>query len=75
MLLASGKLDAQGRTLAKLVYWLPLIQIAFGTYHVPGAALIPPAFAAYLLLRLIGAGDRDRLWTLPATARGAVRIS
>ncbi len=54
LLLASGKLDAQGRILAKLVYWLPLVQIALGTYHVPGAALIPPAFALYALLRLNG---------------------
>lgn len=79
VLLGSGTLDPQGRTLAKLIYWLPLIQIVLGTWHVPGPALIPPAFAAYLLLRLIGAGDRDRLWTWLgswlATARRAVRMS
>jgi hypothetical protein len=75
MLLASGALDAQGRTLAKLMYWLPLIQIVLGTWHVPGPALIPPAFAAYLLLRLCGAEDRDRLWTLLTTVRRAVRMS
>jgi hypothetical protein len=75
VLLASGTLDAQGRTLAKLIYWLPLIQIVLGTWYVPGPALIPPAFAAYLVLRLIGAEDRDRLWTWLATARRAVRMS
>jgi hypothetical protein len=75
VLLGSDTLDPQGRTLAKLIYWLPLIQIVLGTWHVPGPALIPPAFAAHLLLRPIGAADRDRLWTRLATARRAVRMS
>jgi hypothetical protein len=51
-LLATGKLDAAGRRLAQLVYWLPLIQLVLGTLHVPGPALIAPAFAVYLLMRL-----------------------
>jgi hypothetical protein len=72
MLLANGKLDERGRTLAKLVYWLPLIQIGLGTYHIPGPALIPPAFAAYLLIRLTHAGERARPWALlPANRRAA----
>ena len=57
MLLASGKLDARGQTLAKLAYWLPLIQLAFGTFHVPGPALIPAAVAAGVLMRLMAPGD------------------
>jgi hypothetical protein len=57
MLLAAGKLDARGQTVAKLVYWLPLIQMIFGQYHIPGPALIPPAFAVFLLVRL---AQRDR---------------
>jgi hypothetical protein len=57
MLLATGGLGMLGATLAKLVYWLPLIQIGLGQFHVPGPALIAPAFAAYLLMRLIAAGE------------------
>jgi Glycosyltransferase family 87 len=52
MLLARGNLDTTGQTLAKLVYWLPLIQMIFGQYHVPGPALILPAFAIFLSMRL-----------------------
>jgi hypothetical protein len=50
-LLATAKLDAPGR-LAQLVYWAPALQLALGTYHLPGPALIAPAFAVYLLARL-----------------------
>ncbi len=60
MLLASGKLDTLGQTLAKLVYWLPLIQMIFGQYHIPGPALIVPAFAGFLLMRVLKpAGGRE----------------
>jgi hypothetical protein len=59
MLLARGRLNTTGQTLAKLVYWLPLIQMIFGQYHVPGPALILPAFAAFLLMRVLKpAADR-----------------
>jgi hypothetical protein len=51
-LLANGALDARGRLMARLVYWLPLIQIALGTVHVPGPALIAPAFALYIFQRI-----------------------
>ena len=51
-LLASGTLDARGRWLARLIYWLPLLQIGLGTLHIPGPALIAPAFALYLFVRL-----------------------
>jgi hypothetical protein len=51
-LLAAGRLDEAGRRMGQLVYWLPLIQMLTGTWHVPGAALIPPAFAGYLVMRL-----------------------
>jgi hypothetical protein len=57
MLLANGKLDARGQILAKLIFWLPLIQMALGQYHVPGPALIAPVFAAHALIRLTAAGD------------------
>jgi hypothetical protein len=50
-LLAAGRLDVTGHRLVHLVYWLPLIQVVFAT-HLPGPALIPPAFAIYLFLRL-----------------------
>jgi hypothetical protein len=49
ILLERDQLDALGRRIAQLVYWLPVIQLGFGTIHVPGPALIAPAFAAYLL--------------------------
>jgi hypothetical protein len=52
MLLAVGKLDPAGQRLAQLVYWLPVAQLAFGIWHIPGPALIAPAFALYLLARL-----------------------
>jgi hypothetical protein len=60
LLLAAGKLDEMGRHLAKLVYWLPLIQIGLGMFHVPGPALIAPAFALYLLVRLRDLGEESR---------------
>jgi hypothetical protein len=53
-LLAAGGLGPPGRRLAQLVYWTPALQLALGTYHLPGPALIAPAFALYLLLRLKG---------------------
>ena len=52
MLLEAGKLDAPGRRIAQLVYWLPMLQIGLGTLYIPGPALIAPAFAAYLVMRL-----------------------
>jgi Glycosyltransferase family 87 len=68
MLLASDKLDARGRVLAKLVFWLPLVQLAFGFSHVPGPALITPVFAIYALIRLRDVTD----WGRPAlVARGS----
>ena len=66
-LLAAGKLDATGRRLAQLVYWLPLIQVVLGTLHVPGPALIAPAFAVYVLMRLRAASE-SRAHEPPATA-------
>lgn len=60
ILLASGRLDPIGCRLAMLVYWLPIIQMGFGYFHIPGPALIAPAIAIYLLLRLraLPAGSR-----------------
>ena len=52
LLLAAGTLGAAGRRFVQLVYWLPLIQIGLGNLHVPGPALIAPAFALYALMRL-----------------------
>jgi hypothetical protein len=51
-LLANGTLDSRGRLLARLVFWLPLLQIGLGTFSIPGPALIAPAFAFYLLHHL-----------------------
>ncbi len=52
VLLGTGRLDGVGRRLAQLVYWLPLLQIALGTWHIPGPSLIAPAFAAWLAVHL-----------------------
>jgi hypothetical protein len=52
LLLERGTLDATGRRLVQLVYWLPLLQIGLGNLHIPGPALIAPAFAVYALMRL-----------------------
>ncbi|MFZ2155256.1 MAG: glycosyltransferase family 87 protein [Bradyrhizobium sp.] len=51
-LLAGSNLDAPGRRLVQLVYWTPALQLALGTWHLPGPALIAPFFAAFLLVRL-----------------------
>ena len=54
----SGALAAQGRRIAVLVYWLPLIQFALGQLYLPGAALIAPAFALCLIAGLQGPSPR-----------------
>jgi len=64
--LGRGGLDGAGRRFVQLVYWLPLIQMVFGNWHVPGPALIAPAFAVYAL---------TRLRVSPAAARGFDAIS
>lgn len=51
-LLASGRLDGVGPRLALAVFWLPLMQMVFGSVHIPGPALIAPAFALWLALKL-----------------------
>jgi hypothetical protein len=51
-LLAGDMLGTRGAWLARFVYWLPLLQIGFGTLHIPGSALIAPAFALYAICRL-----------------------
>ncbi len=47
----------------QLVYWTPALQLALGTYHLPGPTLTAPVFVAYLLIRL-----RARLASRPALA-------
>jgi hypothetical protein len=51
-LLAEEKLDATGRRLAQLIFWVPALQLLLGHLQIPGAGFVAPAFAAYLLLRL-----------------------
>jgi hypothetical protein len=57
ILLAGDALDNRGRWLARLVYWLPLLQIGLGTLHIPGPAAIAPLFALYILQRLKNAAS------------------
>ncbi len=52
VLLASGQLDGAGRRIAQLVFWISALQLALGTYHIPGPALIAPVFVAYLVFHL-----------------------
>ena len=52
LLLADADLDGPGRRLIRLVFWTPTLQLALGTLHVPGPALIAPAFVVYLLAKL-----------------------
>jgi hypothetical protein len=52
VLVVTAKLYAPGRRLAQLVYWTPALQLALGTYRLPGPALIAPPFAPCLLARL-----------------------
>lgn len=60
MLLRAGTLDPQGRMLARLVYWLPLLQIGMGQWHLPGPALIAVLFATHLVLVLRGGRESPR---------------
>jgi hypothetical protein len=53
LLLEKGCLDSRGRLLARLVYWLPLLQIGLGRWHVPGPAMIAVFFTFYIFLRLM----------------------
>ena len=54
LLLASGMLDLPGQRLARFLYWLPALQMAFGTFDIPGPALLPVIFAGYLVRHLHG---------------------
>lgn len=51
-LIAEEKLDARGRRLAQLVFWIPALQLLFGNLQIPGPGFIAPVFAAYLLRKL-----------------------
>jgi len=68
LLLGTGALDTAGRRYVQLVYWLPIIQIGFGNWHIPGPALIAPAFAAYALMRL-RASEASPALAMSITAR------
>lgn len=57
-LAARGLLDRPGAWMARLVFWLPLLQIGLGTLHIPGPGLIAPAVALYIVMRLKQAPDR-----------------
>jgi glycosyl transferase family 87 len=52
-LLVGNALDNRGTWLARLVFWLPLLQIGLGTLHIPGPALIAPLFALYLAQHIV----------------------
>jgi hypothetical protein len=68
LLLGTGTLDANGRRLVQLVYWLPIIQIGLGNWHIPGPALIAPAFALYAFMRL-RASEASPTLAMSITAR------
>lgn len=52
VLLARGQLDETGRRLAQLVFWMPALQLLFGSIKMPGPGFIAPALAIYLVMRL-----------------------
>jgi hypothetical protein len=58
ILLAQGGLDHTGRRLAQLVFWLPALQLVFGSVQLPGPGFVAPALAAYLVIRLRGAARK-----------------
>jgi glycosyl transferase family 87 len=68
MLLRVDPLDTTGRTLVKLAFWLPFLQFILGKYHVPGAAFVAPAFAAWLAWRLTKSAKQLHNLSWPATA-------
>jgi hypothetical protein len=57
-LIAEEKLDAKGRRLAQLVFWVPALQLLFGNLQIPGPAFVAPVFAAYLLQKLFAPAVR-----------------
>jgi uncharacterized membrane protein len=44
--------DRTGRWLLGALYWLPMITLALGAAGIPGAALVPIGFAAWLFREL-----------------------
>jgi Glycosyltransferase family 87 len=73
MLLRADALDATGRNLVKLVFWLPFVQFILGRYHLPGAACVAPALAAWLALRLASRSTSHADALRPAGAPPACR--
>src|SRR5262249_14771235 len=63
LLLERRELEPAGQRVVQLVYWLPLLQIGLGNLHIPGPALIAPAFALYALARLRASADDRRCIT------------
>jgi len=51
-LLRTEDVDDVGRMLVKLVWWLPLVQMALGHFHIPGACLIAPGLGLWVMMRL-----------------------
>ena len=75
ILLAGDKLDARGQIAAKLVYWLPLIQIGFGQFHIPGPAVIPALFALAVLKKIREpAPATASVWSVQAGQRGSGEV-
>lgn len=67
-LLRTGNVDDAGRTLIKLVWWLPLLQTALGHFHIPGAGLIAPCLVLWVMLRLGANSAPAQEHTAPASA-------
>ncbi len=51
MLAAAEPLDKWGALAVKAIFLLPMLQMAAGTAHIPGVAIIPVGFALWALLR------------------------
>jgi hypothetical protein len=65
-LAACGLFDRPGTWMARLVFWLPLLQIGLGNLHIPGPGLIAPAAALYFVMRLKQAPERTAAPVLSA---------
>ena len=66
-LIADERLDATGRRLAQLVFWVPALQLLLGNLQIPGPGFVAPALAAYLLRRTFARAE-DRAQPTAETA-------
>ena len=62
-----------GRRLARLVFWLPALQLVFGGLQLPGPGFVAPALAVYLVIRLRRA-KRDVMKLMSSSLGPSLRL-